>query len=46
MKDKLTTAIQALEQIATGYIDGQPNDYKTSLYICRQIAQETLDKLR
>lgn len=31
---------------ATGYIDGQPNDYKTSLYICRQIAQETLNKLR
>lgn len=46
MEDKLKIAIQALEQIATGSIKGEEKNYKDTLYVCREIAQETLNKLR
>jgi hypothetical protein len=32
----------ALEQVATGEIVGQPNNYRDSLQICRDIAKEAL----
>lgn len=46
MKNKLKIGIKALEQISTGSIKGEGENYKDTLYICRQIAQEALNKLR
>lgn len=36
----------ALEQIATGEIAGEPENYRDALAICRDIAREALDAAR
>jgi hypothetical protein len=40
MEEKL---LQALQQIATGEIVGEPKNYKDSLYIVREIAKDAIE---
>ena len=44
LNNKLNSYQIALQQIATGEIIGQQNNHKDTLYICRDIAKNVLEK--
>lgn len=44
LEEKIQKYENALQQISTGEIVGQPKNYKDSLYICRDIAKIAIEK--